>query len=325
MKVVFTDYQYESIDQEKKLCKAAGLEIFEYQEKSPEKLIPLVKDADAVVTQYSDINRTVIESMQNCKMIIKYGIGVNNIDVGAASEKGIYVCNVPDYGVEEVSDHAVAMMLALYRKLPINANALKEGEWGYARIEPIHRFSESTVGLVGFGRIPQMVARKLAGFGVKILTYDPYVSMEVAAALRVEPVEFDVLCRECDYVSIHCPLTTETEHLFNRETFKKMKSTACLINTARGPVIDEKALVEALKNLEIAGAAIDVFENEPVEKTNELLQMQQVIATPHCAWYSVEAMTALQRKVGEEVVNVLQGNQPFNCVNQLQIFGAEKK
>lgn len=316
MKVVFTDYQYETIEQEKRLCEEAGFEVAEYQEKRAEKLIFLVQDADAVVTQYSDINRAVIESMQHCRMIIKYGIGVNNIDVEAASEKGIYVCNVPDYGVEEVSDHAIAMMLALYRKLPVITKALRAGDWGYSSIEPIHRFAESTVGLVGFGRIPQMVAKKLAGFGIRILIYDPYVSAETAAELGVEPVDFDTLCRECDYLSVHCPLTEETVHLFDREAFKKMKNTACLINTSRGPVISEEDLAEAIETHEIAGAALDVFETEPVPGTNRLLQMEQVIATPHCAWYSVEAMETLQRKVGEEVVNVLKGNEPFNCVNR---------
>ena len=164
MKVVITDYQYENIDQEKKIFAEAGIELVEYQFKKPEELIGVIDDVDAVVTQYSDINADVIANLKNCKMIIKYGIGVNNIDVDAATKKGIYVCNVPDYGVDEVSNHAIAMMFALAKKLPIITRAFCEGDWGYSSIVPLYRFSEATVGLVGFGRIPQMVAKKVGRF-----------------------------------------------------------------------------------------------------------------------------------------------------------------
>lgn len=315
MKAVFTDYQYENIEQEKRICREAGIEVAEYQEKCPERLIPLVKDADAVITQYSDINADVIAAMEHCRMIIKYGIGVNNIDVKAAAEKGILVCNVPDYGVEEVSDHAIALMLASNKKLPVITKALKEGDWGYTSIEPVHRFADATVGLVGFGRIPQLVASKLSGFNVRVLVYDPYVEEETVNGYHAEAVDFKSLCRQSDYISVHCPLTEETRHLFNREIFELMKAGAYLINTARGPVVCEADLKAALREGKIAGAALDVFEEEPATPDNELLQIDQVIATPHCAWYSVEATQVLQRKVAEEVVNVLLGNEPFHCVN----------
>lgn len=319
MKAVFTDYQYDSIEQEKTLCRAAGIDVEEYQEKDADKLRSLVADADAVVTQYSDINRSVIESMGNCKLIIKYGIGVNNIDIRAAAEKGIYVCNVPDYGVEEVSDHTVALIFALYRKLPLMTKSLREGEWNYTPMTPVSRFAESVVGLLGFGRIPRMVAGKLSGFGVKILACDPYAPKDTFSQTGVEQVDFETLCEKSDYLSIHCPLTGETKGLFNRDVFRRMKNTSYLINTARGPVVCEKDLTEALKLGEIAGAAIDVFEKEPPEKSNSLIAMEQVIATPHCAWYSEQAIHALQKKVGEEIVNVLQGNAPFHCVNMKDI------
>lgn len=319
MKVVITDYQYENIDQEKKIIGDAGLKLAEYQIKDAKQLIGLIDDADAVITQYSDMNREVIEHLQHCKMIIKYGIGVNNIDVMAATEKGIYVCNVPDYGVEEVSDHAIAMIFALSKKLPIITKALRNGDWGYSSVVPLYRFSESVVGLVGLGRIPQLVAKKLKGFGVRILAYDPYVMPETAEESGVELVDFDTLCKESDYISIHCPLTGGTNHLFNKRVFQMMKKTAFIINTARGPVVCEEDLVEALESGEIAGAALDVFENEPVCADHKLLRMDQVIATPHCAWYSIEAITSLQRKTAEEVVNVLAGNAPFNCVNRKEL------
>ena len=167
-KVVITDYQYENIDAERRIIGAHGYELYDYQIRDAGALIPVCRDADAIVTQYSDVSAELIDSLEHCAMIIKYGIGVNNIDVEAATRKGIYVCNVPDYGVEEVSDHAVAMMLALSKKLPVLTRALREGDWGYQSTVPLSRFCESTVGLVGFGRIPQLVAKKLKGFGVAI-------------------------------------------------------------------------------------------------------------------------------------------------------------
>lgn len=316
MKAVITDYQYENIDQEKQIFKEAGIDLVEYQIKDPKDLIGVIDDADGIITQYSEINADVIKHLEHCKVIIKYGIGVNNIDVQAATEKGIYVCNVPDYGVDEVSNHAIALIFALSKKLPIIVKALRGGEWGYDSIVPLYRFSEATVGLVGFGRIPQLVAKKLAGFGVRILAYDPYINSEAAEKLGVTPVDFDTLCRESDFISLHCPLTEDTKHLFDISAFEKMKNSAFIINTARGPVIKETDLITALKEGMIAGAGLDVFESEPIEKNNPLLGMDNVITTPHCAWYSLRAIDNVQRKAAEEVVNVLLGNEPWNCVNR---------
>lgn len=315
MKVVITDYQYENINTERALIEGAGHTLLAYQEKAPERLIPLLRDADAIVTQYSSIDRSVIESLAHCKMIIKYGIGVNNIDVDAATERGIYVCNVPDYGVEEVSDHAVTMLLSLGKKLPVLAAALRSGDWGYSSVVPLYRLCECTVGLVGFGRIPQTVAKKLSGFGMKMMAYDPWGSEERAKELNVTLTDMDTIYAEADFISLHCPLTKETTHMINAEALRKMKSTAFLINTARGPIIEEAALIAALRNGVIAGAGLDVFENEPVAADNPLLGMENVIATPHSAWYSETAIAALQRKVADEVVNVLGGNHPFHNVN----------
>ena len=196
MKVVITDYQYENIDSERSIITGAGYELFDYQVKTTPDLIPVVKDADAVITQYSDINAEVIEHMQNCKIIIKYGIGVNNIDCEAASKKGIYVCNVPDYGVDEVSDHACTMLLALGKKLPILAKSFRKGEWGYSSVVPLLRLSECTLGLVGFGRIPKMVARKMSAFGMKVIAYDPYINETAAQELNVTPVTLEQLLKD---------------------------------------------------------------------------------------------------------------------------------
>lgn len=315
MKVVVTDYQYENIDAEKRIIADAGFTLCEYQCKAGDRLKEIVSDADAVITQYADINADVIAAMRQCKVIVRYGIGVDNIDADTAAKNGIFVCNVPDYGVEDVSLHVITLMLACVKKLPIITGALKSGDWGYSSIVPVRRLAGATIGLVGFGRIPQLVAKKLSGFGVKIIAYDPYAKPDVFLKAGVVQVTFEDLCKDADYVSIHCPQTVETKHLFRESTFRDMKQTAILINTARGGIVSEKDLTNALRRGEIAGAALDVFETEPLPKDSPLLNMPQVIATPHCAWYSEEAIANLQKNSALEVVNVLQGNKPWNCVN----------
>lgn len=317
MKVVITDFEYPNVDQERQIITKFGAQLHACHLKTPEEIAAEVEDADAVIVQYANITEEIIAGMKHCKMIVKYGIGVNNIDSEAAAAKGIHVCNVPDYGVDEVSNHAIAMLMALAKKLPIVTKALKNGEWGYGPTVPLFRLSGSALGLVGIGRIPSLVAHKMSNFGMKILAFDPYVSAEEAEKRGAELVDFRTLCKESDFISIHCPLTPSTTHLFNREAFRTMKKTAFIINTARGPVIEENALVEALETGEIAGAGLDVFESEPIAGTDRLLQMDQVIATPHCAWYSEEAISTLQRKVAEEVVNVLSGGRPFHCTNKV--------
>lgn len=314
MKVVITDYEYENIETERAIIEGAGFTLHSCQLKRPEELLPVLRDADAVITQYSSITSEVIEGMEHCRMIIKYGIGVNNIDCDAAAAKGILVCNVPDYGISEVSDHTCAMILALGRKLMPLAGALKSGGWGYSSAVPLKRLSECTLGLVGFGRIPQMAAKKMRAFGMRVSAYDPFVSSETAAEQSVNLVSLDELLRTGDFISVHCPLTRDTFHLIGKEEIEKMKASAFLINTARGGIIDEKALITALKKKRIAGAGIDVFEEEPVHPGHPLLSMDNVIATPHSAWYSETAIRTLQRKAAEEVVNVLKGNKPFNRV-----------
>lgn len=317
MKVVITDYWYETLDMEKaEFAKLPGLELSENHCKDEAALCELVRDADAVVCQFAPITRRVIESMEKCRLIVRYAIGVDNIDLDAATEKGIYVCNVPDYGIDEVSNHAIALLMALAKKLiPLSAS-VKEGKWDYVVTKPLYRMAGKTLGLVGFGRIPSMVARKMSGFGLDIIAYDPYIPAHIAAEAGVRLVELDELLKASDYVSIHCPLNAQTRHLISRRELALMKPTAILINTARGAVVDEAALIEALQNGVIASAGLDVLENEPIRTDNPLLKMDNVIVTPHNAWYSEDATLTLQRMVGEEVVRVLSGNPPKNLVNK---------
>ena len=316
MKALFTDYQYDSIRQELEILSATGAEIIDLQQDKSLALAEAVRTADVIIVQYADINAGLIATMENCKMIIKYGIGVNNIDVVAATEKGIYVCNVPDYGIDEVSNSAVAMILSLHRKLPATQSALRKGVWGYDVMVPVKRLAGSVLGLVGLGRIPSLVAKKMAGFGVEIIACDPYVNPAYAAALGVKLVDFETLYKESDIISIHCALTDETHHMFNADVFKAMKTGAIIVNTARGPVICEDDLVAALEAGEIAGAGLDTFEVEPIAAENPLLSMENVICTPHVAWYSEQAIENVQRGAAEDAARVLRGEAPKNPVNK---------
>lgn len=315
-KVVITDYEYPDIDAEKRIISAAGHELAAFQAKSEAALLAATREADAVIVQYAAITRKVVENMARCRLIIKYGIGVNNIDLEAATERGIHVANVPDYGLDEVSTHATAMILALARKLLPADRAMRAGQFGNASFRPLSRFAGSVLGIVGFGALGRLVAQKMSGFSLKILAYDPFLDAKQAAALGVEAATFEELCRQSDFVTVHCPLNKHTTHLFHRDVFRMMKNTACFVNTSRGGVVREVDLIEALEKGEIAAAALDVYDPEPPKADNPLLHLPNVIVTGHVAWYSEQAISTLQRKVAEEVVNVLAGNKPFHPCNK---------
>jgi D-3-phosphoglycerate dehydrogenase / 2-oxoglutarate reductase len=239
---------------------------------------------------------------------------VDNVDIPAATGKGIVVTRVPDYCLDEVSDHAMALLLAVVRKIPFLSARAHSGTWEMKAAVPIHRLRGTTLGLVAFGQIPQLMAPKAKSFGMRVVTYDPYVPQEVLTKAGVERVEFDELVKISDYISIHTPLMPATHHLFNADVFKRMKPTSYVINTARGPIIDEAALAEALDKKEIAGAALDVMEKEPTT-SSPLFGRANVIITPHSSFYSEESLVDLQTKAAEEVVRVLTGQAPKNPVN----------
>ncbi len=316
-KVVITDYWYETLDMEKaELSKLGGVELSANQCKEEDALVDLVQDADAVIVQFAPITKKVIDAMKKCKLIVRYAIGVDNIDLAAATSKKIFVANVPDYSIDEVSNHAITLLLALAKKIIPLFDSVKKGKWDYTISKPLYRVSGRTLGLIGFGRIPMMVAKKMSSFGVKMICYDPYINQDVPKEFGVIPVDLDTLLKNSDYISVHCPLNNQTKHMLSKEQFTKIKPGAILINTARGGVIDESALIEALQSGIIAAAGLDVTEKEPISTDNPLLFMDNVIITPHNAWYSEEAIATLQRMVGEEVVRVLSGQLPKNLVNK---------
>lgn len=314
-KVVITDYYYESIHQEAAVMAEMGAELRDYHCQTEDEVIAVAADCDALICQFAPITRKVIESLDKCKVIVRYAIGVDNIDVAAAEEHGIYVCNVPDYGIDEVSNHAIALLLDCAKKLTYLAGQVKQGNCSYTTVKPLYRMEGKTLGLMGFGRIPRLVAKKMAGFGVHIIAYDPMMNEEQARKLGVTPVSFDQLLRESDYLSVHCPLTADTHHLFNEAAFRAMKPTAIFINTARGAVVNEEDLIHALEQGEIAMAGIDVTETEPIPVDHPLLKLDNAVVTPHAAWYSEEAVQSLQLKAAQEAARVLMGQPPLNPVN----------
>jgi len=254
----------------------------------------------------------VIESLKRCKVIARYGVGVDNIDIKAATEHKIIVANVPDYCIDEVSTHTMALILACARGITLLNSKIKEKRWDFTLAKPLFRTQGKTLGLFGLGRIGRMVAQKASGFGFKIIAYDPYIS---SIDDRIELVGFSKLLSDSDFVSIHVPLTAETRHSFGENELKKMKKTAYLINTARGPIVDEKALYKALKNRWVAGAALDVMEKEPPDWENSLLKLDNLIITPHISFYSEESYAELKKKVAKAVLLVMKGELPPALVN----------
>lgn len=308
-KILLTDYEFNHLKYEEEIFQKSGLEIdfIKAQCNTEEEVMEQAKEVDAILNQYAPISRRVIESLENTKIISRYGVGVNTIDLDAAKEKGITVANVPDYGMEEVSNHALALLLSSARKVALLNNEVKKGNWDFKVCVPIHRFDKQTVGVLGFGRIPRRFIEKVKPLGFKTAAYDPFVSAADMAAVGVQKMDLDEIIGEADYLSIHVPLLNDTYHLINEGRLKQMKRNAVIINTARGPIIDEKALSDALEKGIIAGAALDVTENEPVSIESPLLTMDNVIITPHSAWYSEEAMVELRQKAARNIVQVLTG------------------
>lgn len=315
-KVVVTDHVFPDLEIEREALAAVGCElVYEGDLREPERLKRLTRNADAVLNCYVRMPREAIEELERCRIIARYGVGVDTIDLDAASERGIVVTNVPDYCRAEVSDHTLALILALARRLPKLDRSVQSGEWQATEAKPTFRLSEQSLGLVGFGRIARDVARKARAFGLRVLATDPFVAHERMAEQGVEPRRFSELLSESDFVSIHAPLTAETNHLIDAEALALMKPTAYLVNTSRGPLVDSAALCAALDSRRLAGTGLDVLEDEPLSADHPLRGRDNVIITPHTAFYSEEAVAELQRKAVTQIVKVLTGKRPDYPVN----------
>ncbi|PRO66546.1 C-terminal binding protein [Alkalicoccus urumqiensis] len=314
--IVVTDYNYDTFAPEEAVFREAGMELQLRQCRTEDEVIEQCREADAVLNQYAPLTRRVLEALPELKVISRYGVGVNTVDMDAASSLGIVVANVPDYCQDEVSDHAMALLLDASRSVTRMHQAVTEGTWDYKVGVPGSRLRGQTLGLAGFGSISRMLAEKAQAFGLKVVAYDPYVTQGDADPYGVEMVLMEDLLKQSDFVSIHLPQTQETEKLFGEAAFQAMKPAAVLINTARGPVVDEAALTKALDRGDIGGAALDVLEVEPPAPDHPLIGRKNVILTPHAAFYSEEAIVELKRKAAENVRSVLSGTVPPYVVNR---------
>ena len=292
--------------------------------KSEEELIAVAHDADAVICQYARVGEKTINAFTNCRQIARYGIGVDIVDVQAATRRNILVTNIPDYCVDEVGDHAMAMLLALVRKLQTYDKATRAGVWRWQAAQPIHRMRGSIMGFLAFGKIARAIAVRAKPFGVQMIAFDPYLAQEDFAPYGVTPVAFDEIIARADYLMIQMPLTPKTRGIVGEAELKKMKPLAVLINTSRGPLVDNAALYRALKEGWISAAGIDDTVEEPAKKRdwkpdNPLFQLDNIIITPHSAYYSEESIEAARRCASEEVVRVLSGNRPLSPVNRVKL------
>ena len=308
--IAVTDSPFPSLDPAKAALARIDPELRVANSASADDILAVARDADAILVTYAKLPGDLLRQLRRCKAIGRFGLGVDNIDIAAAAELGITVTYVPDYCIQEVSDHAMALLLALARKVPQSNALVQTGRWDMPAVVPIHRLAGRVLGLVSFGNIPRALAPKAKAFGLRVVAHDPYVPQHALAAAGVESMSFDRLLEISDFVSIHAPLLPATRGLFNAEVFRKMKQGACLINTARGPLVDEDALLAALDSGRLAGAALDVVAVEPLPKGSRLIGRDNVVLTPHTGFYSVEALNELQTKCAADVARVLSGEKP---------------
>lgn len=317
-KVVLLEDRYASHDHERIVLESIGAQVIEGgHARTAAEIIALCRDADGLTVNLASLTAEVMAGLERCKVIARYGVGYDSVDVAAATRQGIQVVNVPDYCFEDVSDQALALWLAWVRKTALRDRQVRAGQWDIGRKNPIHRVAGKVFGLVGYGGIARTVHRKLRGFNLaRVLVFDPFVKAETVRAAGAEPVDFATLLAESDYLSCHVPLTPQTRHMFNRDALARMKPTALLINTSRGGLVDTAALHEALKQGRLGGAGLDVHEQEPVPKDYILFELDNVVLSDHTGWYSEESQIELQTKTAQGVADVLTGKTPRNVVNR---------
>lgn len=324
---VVTDYIEDNLDWEAaELAKAdIGFAAHQLKFKPEADVLAKVAGADVIVVNMVKFDASLIAKLDRCKLLIRHGIGYDNVDVAACTRKGIVFAYQPDYCVEDVAEHAIALVFACARKVVWSRQTLDEssarGQWDFSKLFPIHRMDGKTLGIVGLGRIGGAVARKLKGFGMRILAFDPCLSDEQKRKAGVAFVGLEQLLRESDYVTLHTPVTDETRHLINARTLGLMKPTAYLVNTARGPIVDAEALAAALRAGTIAGAAIDVFDVEPPPRAHPLFDAPNAILTPHIGWASEEAGWEIRKSILADILAFAQGKTARCVVNKEVLKG----
>jgi D-3-phosphoglycerate dehydrogenase len=316
-KVLVTDYVWPSVEPEREVLADVGASLVVAPDGGEETLASLARDVDGILTCFAKVTPKVVQSARKCVVIGRYGVGVDNIAVDTATELGIAVTYVPDYCMDEVSDHVLAFLLAWNRRIVLFDRSVKTTGWGSVDLTmPMVRLRGKKLGIIGLGRIGKAVCAKALAFGFEALASDPYVSADAAAKLGAKLVDMETLLRESDFVTLHSPLIPETRNMIGKRELAMMKPTAFLINCARGPLIDEDALYSALKNGVIAGAGLDVLVDIAPPKDHPLFSLDNVLVTPHVAFFSQESVLELERRAAGEVARVLQGQMPDNLFNR---------
>ena len=320
-KVVITDYDFGDVSIETEILEAAGAEVIALKVKHEKDLLDVAPDCAAMMNQYARIGRETILQMQKCEVIARYGVGVDIVDVDTATEQGILVTNVQNYCTEEVADHAVALWLALARKLPDYDRATHAGVWQWQSGQPVYRLRGRTMGIISLGKIGQAIVSRVQAFGVDVIAYDPYLAAEVAAELGVELVSKADLLARSDYILMQAPMTPDTHHFLSDAEFAAMKPGTILVNTGRGPTVDNKALYRALSEGHLAAVGLDDLEEEPAKRAswtpgdNPIFTLPNVLVTPHSAYYSEESIRAARVTAATQVAKVLTGRKPDYTVN----------
>lgn len=317
VKVVITDYSFPNLEIEEGILIAAGHEVVAWKEKRPaEELIELVRDAHAVITQFASVNTDVIANMRQARVIVRYGIGVDNVDLAAARARGIPVCNVPDYCIDEVADHTLAFILGTTRQVVTNSNLVHSRKWGLATsLDQMRALRDLTVGVVGFGRIGREVAARLKAFKCRVLVHDPVVVDSTIIHAGCAPASLAQLLSDSDVITLHCPSTATTRGLINRSSLATTRRGVILINLARGDLVDSQALTEALQSGQVSNAALDVFAPEPIPADHPILQMENVILASHIASASVPAVRKLRETAAGLALMAVRGEPLPNVVN----------
>jgi len=315
-KVLIADSRYPAHEEETAVLAGMGAEVIVERSDDEDKIAAAMPGVDGLIVNLAPITEKVVAAMDKCKCVSRYGVGYDNVDTAALKAKGVALANVPDYCGEDVSDHAFALFMDCVRKVSRKDRLVRKGEWNLAGIQPVYRIVGKTFGFVGFGMIARFFYRKLAGFQLdNFLVADPFVSQDDAAKMGVELVELDELCSRSDFISVHAPLLPTTKGMIGAKQFKAMKESAILVNTSRGPLVDEDALVDALKTGQIACAGLDVFATEPLASESKLRELDNVTLTDHAGWYSEESMVELKTKAARNIADAITKGTPTYPVN----------
>jgi D-3-phosphoglycerate dehydrogenase len=316
-KILVTDHVFPNLDPENAVLEGIGT-LREAGSVNDAELLELARDADAVLNCYRPLSGEIVKAMNNCRIIARYGIGVDTIPLEVATSRGIQVTNVPDYCIEEVADHGLALILAFARGIIRGLDQTRGGGWNVKLLRPVHRQRGRTLGLVGFGRIARALADRATALGYEIIACDPFLADEAVRIAGARPVDLDTLFTESDVISLHAPLTSKTRHMVNAERLATMQPGAVLVNTSRGGLVDYEAVVTALRTGTLGGAGLDVLETEPPETDcTPIGEVPNLVVTPHLAFYSEQALIELQRKAAEQIRAVLEGRTPDYPVNTI--------